>query len=186
MKQSEVVKTHSSKVFQSLTKIKISVPLLRFWSVICSAAAPEQIVISDDEEAAVRLVQLEEDEVLARSLQVRSSTRGVAHKLTWADCGNVRDALCSFRPSSTKRRHTADTSTIIIIIIIFFFISSSSSSRAIRGWDTLFYQWTKSTGNPAETYCESDGCDLCCCSITRSWRTAGCLSCWLPSLLWSD
>lgn len=28
------------------------------------------IVISDDEEAAVRLVQLEEDEALARSLQV--------------------------------------------------------------------------------------------------------------------
>ncbi|XP_030282357.1 histone-lysine N-methyltransferase, H3 lysine-79 specific isoform X2 [Sparus aurata] len=36
-----------------------------------STAAPEQIVISDDEEAAVRLVQLEEDEVLARSLQAQ-------------------------------------------------------------------------------------------------------------------
>ncbi|XP_073328204.1 uncharacterized protein [Pagrus major] len=36
-----------------------------------STAPAEQIVISDDEEAAVRLVQLEEDEVLARSLQAQ-------------------------------------------------------------------------------------------------------------------
>lgn len=36
----------------------------------CAAAAADMIVISDDEEAVVRLVQVEEDEALARSLQV--------------------------------------------------------------------------------------------------------------------
>ncbi|KAM9854502.1 uncharacterized protein ACBR49_003061 isoform 2-T3 [Aulostomus maculatus] len=38
---------------------------------ISPTAAPEQIVISDDEEAAVRLVQEEEDEALARNLQAQ-------------------------------------------------------------------------------------------------------------------
>ncbi|KAI3370950.1 hypothetical protein L3Q82_023502, partial [Scortum barcoo] len=36
-----------------------------------TAAAPEQIVISDDEDAAVRSAQMEEDEALARSLQAQ-------------------------------------------------------------------------------------------------------------------
>lgn len=38
--------------------------------MLCCAAAADMIIISDDEEAVVRLAQVEEDEALARSLQV--------------------------------------------------------------------------------------------------------------------
>lgn len=79
---------------------------------------PEQIVISDDDEAMVRAAQMEEDEAVARSLQVRSFTCGGGVGDTNdspVQSGNVLDALCSLRPSLTKKRHKAATCTIIFI-----------------------------------------------------------------------
>lgn len=55
-------------------------------SVSVNAAAAEQIIISDDDDAVVRSAQMEEDEALARNLQVGNLSCRVQHKhLTCAE-----------------------------------------------------------------------------------------------------
>lgn len=103
------------------------------FSVVQKAA--EQIIISDDEEAVIRSAQMEEDEALARNLQVGNLTCSVQHKhLTCAEWTEWK-CFWSFRPSLTERRPSR-TAYISATVIIF-----NSCSRTIRGWETLMFTW---------------------------------------------
>lgn len=47
--------------------------------ILCSAAEVEPIIITDEDDATVRTLQMEEDEALARNLQVKAFTFSLRH-----------------------------------------------------------------------------------------------------------
>lgn len=93
-------------------------------SVVSPAAAVEQIIISDDEEATVRSLQMEEDEALARSLQVEADPDKNASPE--AERTGVHVSVCSSRLGWTEWSTTDTvTTSIITTSTSVFFIAST-------------------------------------------------------------